>query len=410
MMKLPNIVIEVCTAVAAAGGQAWLVGGVVRDHLMGIPPKDFDIEVHRIESEDLIVLLSRLGSVNEIGRSFGVLKLVRDDIECDVSIPRHDSQQGHAHKDIVVLGNPFMGIESAARRRDLTINAIALDPLTGEIADPFGGARDIERGRLAAVDPNTFREDPLRALRVIQCAARFSFSVHPDLAQLCREVPLFSLPAERVWGELEKLLLLAPAPSVGWRLLDALGLAAKVLPELSGLPQPPIVEALDRAAERRENIDGTGRKLILMLSAMLHSATATQVEATLDRLNIHRSHSTPVRARVLEITARWRQLVEPVDDSILRRLADETEVYLLAEVSAAISGGRAALGNLDRAVRMGIATEPMPVLLKGRDLNPLAISPGPEMGEALRQVREAQISGAVSDKAGAIIWLKEYLK
>ena len=237
-----------CRAVAAAGGQAWLVGGVVRDHLLGIQTKDIDIEVHNLEAETLREVLAAIGPVNEVGRSFGVFKLDVDGISCDVSIPRHDSQTGESHKDITVVGNPYMGIEAAARRRDLTINAIALDPLSGEIADPFGGGRDIERGRLRAVDPKTFVEDPLRAIRVVQFAARLGFSVDPGLAILCREASLWALPPERVWGELEKMLLRAPTPSIGWTLMKELDLIDKVLPEIATLPVEPVSTALDRAA------------------------------------------------------------------------------------------------------------------------------------------------------------------
>ena len=115
--------------------------------------------------------------------------------------------------------------------------------MTGKIEDPFDGARDIERGRLAAVDPKTFSEDPLRALRVVQFAARFGFSVHPDLSVLCREARLLSLPPERVWGELEKLLLRAPAPSMGWMLLHDLRIASKVLPDVADIPPEQVAAA-----------------------------------------------------------------------------------------------------------------------------------------------------------------------
>jgi len=409
-MNIPALVEQICTAVQKANGQAWLVGGVVRDHLMDIVSKDFDIEVHRVESDVLHQLLSDIGPVNEVGRSFGVFKLSRDGIECDVSIPRHDSQSGESHKDIVVLGNPYMGIESAARRRDLTINAIAFDPLTGTYADPFGGTRDIERGRLQAVDPNTFAEDPLRALRVVQFAARFGFSVHPDLAKLCKQASLFALPSERIWGEIEKLLLRAPTPSIGWSLMHELQITDKILPDLVPLPSAPIGSALDRAAGRRSGMESTGRKIILMVSALLHSSSVSGVTATLDRLNIHRLYGVPVRKRVQECVALWRTLSEPVSDRELRRLSDETEITLLAEVAAAITGTTCPLGNLDRAVHLGIGREPLPVLLKGRDLNAAGVSPGPEMGALLKHARDAQIEGELVDRQDALIWLKDYLK
>ena len=409
MLSIPPIVDAVCRAVASAGGQAWLVGGVVRDHLLGIQTKDFDIEVHRLESEDLRAVLASLGSVNEVGRSFGVFKLATGDVSCDVSIPRHDSQTGEGHKDISVVGNPYMGIEAAARRRDLTINAIALDPLSGEIADPFGGGRDIERGRLRAVDPQTFVEDPLRAIRVVQFAARLGFSVDPKLAELCRTASLWALPPERVWGELEKMLLRAPTPSIGWLLMNELNLIEKVLPDIVSLPVEPAATALDRAAERRDALAGTGRQVSLMLATLLHQADAAQTEACLDRLNLHKHHGFPVRKRVLELTQSWTDVAKSASDAVLRRLADHTELALLTEVAAAVTGGTAALQNLDRAVHMGISTEPMPVLLKGRDLTSLGVEQGPSMGEAMRAVRHAQIEGQVSDREEAIVWLKDYL-
>lgn len=410
MLIVAPIVEAVCRAVAAAGGQAWLVGGVVRDHLLGIQTKDIDIEVHNLEAETLREVLAAIGPVNEVGRSFGVFKLDVDGISCDVSIPRHDSQTGESHKDITVVGNPYMGIEAAARRRDLTINAIALDPLSGEIADPFGGGRDIERGRLRAVDPKTFVEDPLRAIRVVQFAARLGFSVDPGLAVLCREASLWALPPERVWGELEKMLLRAPTPSIGWTLMKELDLIDKVLPEIATLPVEPVSTALDRAAGRRDALSGTGRQVSLMLATLFHQAGHTQVEACLDRLNLHKHHGYPVRKRVLELTQSWSEVAEVTTDSVLRRLSDHTELALLTEVAAAVSGGTDALRNLDRAVHLGISTEPMPVLLKGKDLTALGVEQGPRMGEAMRAVRGAQIEGQVSDRDGALIWLKDHLK
>jgi len=409
-MNLPLPIVDICRAVESAGGRAWIVGGVVRDGLMGVEAKDHDIEVHGLEIHALRPVLEKLGTVNAIGKSFGVFKLNIGDLDCDVSIPRHDNQVGPGHKDVAIVGNPYMGIESAARRRDLTVNAIAYDPLRDEFADPFGGMRDIQRARLVAVDPKTFAEDPLRVLRVVQFAARFGFSVHKDLADLCRKTSLFALPPERIWGEFEKLLLRAPIPSVGWALAGELGVLDKVLPDLAHLPSEPIEQALNRAAERRDGIETRGRKVALMMCALLHTAGAQQVESTLERLELHRLYGYPVRKRVGEVTTRWKQLREPVDDSILRHLAEETEVLLVAETAFAATGDKAALANLDRAFRMGIGIEPMPVLVKGRDLGRLGVTPGPQMGTILEHVREAQLDGVIDDRPGAILWLEDYLK
>ena len=409
-MNLPPKIIDICRAISRAGGRAWIVGGVVRDALMDVESKDHDIEVHGIELDDLRRVLRSMGKVNEIGKSFGVLKLTTGDIECDVSIPRHDNHVGPAHKDVHVVGNPYMGIELAARRRDLTINAIAFDPLTREFADPFGGMRDIERGRLVAVDERTFPEDPLRVLRVVQFAARFGFSVQDDLVHLCKKTSLYSLPPERLWGEFEKLLLRAPIPSVGWSLAHELDVLDRVLPELATLPSTPIEHALNRAAERRSGLESKGRKLAVMLSAMMHTAGEHQVEASLDRLGVHRLHGFPVRKRVLEATQKWRRIADTVEDTVLRQLAEETEVLIVAETAFAATGNITALANLDQAFRIGVGMEPMPTLVKGRDLSKLGVPPGPEMGTLLDKVRTAQIEGSFSDRDNAILWLEDYLK
>ena len=409
-MNLHPLIFDICRAVDNAGGQAWIVGGAVRDAVMDIESKDLDIEVHRIESDNLRDMLLRFGHVNAIGKSFGVYKLTNGELDVDISIPRHDNQVGPAHNDVEIVGNPFMGIESAARRRDLTINAIAYDPLRDRFADPFGGIKDIQKGRLVAVDEKTFPEDPLRVLRVVQFAARFGFTIQPELVNLCRKTSLYALPAERIWGEFEKLLLLAPIPSIGWKVAHELDVLDRILPELATLPTTATEQALNRAAARREGLNNQGRQLALMASAMMHSATQAQVVASLDRLEVHKLYGFPVRKRIIEATAHWKTLSEPAEDHILRRLAEQTEVLLVAETAYAATGNTTALANLDRAFRLGVGIEPMPVLLKGRDLARLGVSPGPDMGAVLNEVREAQIDGVVSDRDAAILWLEDYLK
>ena len=405
-MNLPSPVTKLAEACRASGGTAWVVGGRVRDAIMGLDSKDIDIEVHGIEASDLHALLADLGAVNEIGKSFGVFKVVVEDIPMDVSIPRRDSQVGPRHKDVVVTGDPHMGIEEAARRRDLTINAIAFDPLTGDYADPFGGIHDIERGRLMAVDPMTFVEDPLRALRVVQFAARFGFSIHDELLDLCRTVHLTSLPAERIWGELEKLLMRSAAPSIGWEAGLHTGTLAQVLPEALGQPREAVEAALDQAAELRDDMEDAGRATALMVATMLHRASAEKTEAALHRLKLFRLHDYPVRTRVLEAVAHWRFLTVNRDTSELLALADQTEILLVASVAWAATGRHEALGNIDRAFRLGVSEAPLPPLLQGRDLTEIGVKPGPEMGALLEGLRAVQLSGEVTDRAGAVAWIE----
>src|SRR5437870_10072866 len=152
MSDTPEKVLELAEAIRAAGGRALLVGGCVRDELMGKQPKDWDVEVYGIEPERLRALLDRFGDVNVVGEAFTVYKL---GAHLDVSLPRRERKTGRGHRAFFIEGDPSMTIEEGARRRDFTINAILRDPLTGEIIDPFHGRDDLKSGLLRAVSPET---------------------------------------------------------------------------------------------------------------------------------------------------------------------------------------------------------------------------------------------------------------
>ncbi|PYR11968.1 MAG: hypothetical protein DMF99_06105 [Acidobacteria bacterium] len=220
----------IALAVRDAGGRALIVGGWVRDRLMGRDSPDIDIEVFQLPSDRLRQVLESLGRVEAVGESFQVYKVG----DIDVSLPRRDSKAGRGHKGFIVVGDPDMMIEEAARRRDFTVNAVSWDPLTGDYFDPFDGRGDLARRVLRAVDPATFPDDSLRVLRAIQFAARLEFAVDDDTRALCRAIPLDDLPAERVWGEIEKLLF-ASRPSIGFALALDLGAVDKLFPELRAL-------------------------------------------------------------------------------------------------------------------------------------------------------------------------------
>ncbi len=220
MNWIPQILFKVAADVKAAGGRAFLVGGSVRDHLLGLPPKDFDTEVYGIPSQKLFELLRSHGDVNAVGESFQVYKLFQD---YDFSLPRKDKKTGKGHRGFEVSGDPFLGFDEATRRRDFTVNAMMLDILTGELIDLHGGRQDLELRLLRSVDEKTFGEDSLRVLRAAQLAARFEFEIEEKTMTLCQSIGLEDLPAERIWQELRKILLIAKRPSLGFHYLYKLG-------------------------------------------------------------------------------------------------------------------------------------------------------------------------------------------
>src|SRR5688572_1432805 len=451
-----NTPLETATAIARsvreAGGRALVVGGWVRDRLLGHPSKDIDIEVFGIGAEELRGLLEGFGNVNTVGESFTVYK-VRD---LDVSIPRRESKIGRGHRGFAVIGDPTLTSREAARRRDFTINAISWDPLEDTYEDPFNGRLDLEAGILRAVDAATFGEDSLRVLRGMQFAARFEFPLEPNTAALCRAIALDDLPAERVWGEFEKLLLQARRPSIGLRLALDLGVLDRLFPEIKalvGCPQEPEwhpegdvwVHTLLVVDEARTRIDDLEKpqQLVVMVGALVHDLgkppTTAFVDgrirsidheqqgvapatAVLDRLNLHTVNGYDVRKQVLGIVAHhlkpgmFRQSPTPVSDGAFRRLAQKVDLELLARLAKADCLGRTGRFDcsamdwfLERARELGVQHAPPEPLVKGRHLLALGLTPGPRVGAVLKEIYERQLDGSIATVEDGIALAKEIL-
>ena len=276
-LELDPPIHEIATAVRDAGGRAVVVGGWVRDHLLGARSKDVDVEVFGLDVARLESLLAGFGKVHTVGRAFGVFRV--GDVDVDFSLPRRDSKRGPGHRGFDVAPDPSLDFAQAARRRDLTVNSIGIDPLTAEVLDPHGGRGDLERRVLRATDPARFPEDPLRGLRVAQLAARLEMAPDGELIVLCGALDLGELSGERVFEEFRKLLLRAAKPSLGFKVLEGTRLL-RFFPELDalrGVPQDPewhpegdvwvhTLMVLDVAATLRNGEED----LALMLGALCH--------------------------------------------------------------------------------------------------------------------------------------------
>lgn len=460
MTSLPDKVTNLAKAVRAAGGRALLVGGCVRDELMGRPAKDWDLEVYGVEPLRLRELLEQFGEVNAVGEAFTVYKL---GAHLDVSLPRRERKSGRGHRGFVIEGDPSMPVEEATLRRDFTVNAILQDPLTEEVLDPFDGRGDIRRGILRAVSNKTFPEDSLRVLRAAQFAARFEFRIAPDTAELCRQIDLSDLPPERIWGEIEKLLLRARHPSIGLGWLHALGVLDQLFPEIKALvdvPQDPewhpegdvFVHTRLTVDRARESIDDLPypKQVAVMLAALCHDfgkpattafiegrtrsrdheeAGVAPTERFLDRLNLHTLDGYDVRAQVIALV---RDHLKPgefykkrneVGDGAFRRLARKCELDLLYRVAKADSLGRNAEWVprekwydaeaqdwfIARARELDVESRaPAPILL-GRHLLEMGLEPGRRVGEITRAVYEMQLDGRVRTLDHAKAEAKKFL-
>lgn len=437
-----------------------LVGGWVRDYLLGIESKDFDIEVYSIDPEKLRALLEEIAHVNAVGEQFSVYKLAfsappsvdprtTDRVEIDVSIPRRESKSGRGHRGFTIEGDPQMSFEEAARRRDFTVNAILFDPLTGEIVDPFGGAADLKARILRAVADDTFVEDSLRVLRAVQLAARFEMSVEQHTAELCRSIDLADLPHERVWGEIEKLLTMAARPSIGLQVALELGVLDKLFPEilaLAGCPQDPEWHpegdvfihtklAMDEAVRETDGLPKE-KRITVMLAVLCHDlgkpltteltggrtrspghdeAGVEPAQNVMRRLGLYTLSGYHVRSQVLALVrehlrpSQFYDDRERVTDGAFRRLARKVDLDLLYRVAKADALGRGPASSsvkqdwfIEKARALGVEHGAPEPILKGRHLIEAGFQPGPRMGEILRMVYDLQLDGQVGDLEQAL--------
>lgn len=451
MKVIPEKIIQLAETIKQNGGRAMLVGGCVRDELMGIAPKDFDVEVYGIEPIKLRVILDSFGKVDAVGEAFTVYKISND---LDVSLPRRERKVSRGHKGFVVEGDKDMSFAEASKRRDFTINAILKDALTGEIIDIYNGREDIEKKVLRVVSQETFAEDSLRVLRAAQFAARFEFDIDKETIELCRQIDVSDLPKERIWSELEKLLLKAKKPSIGLQWLYDLNVVEQLFPEMKalvGVPQESEwhpegdvdIHTLLTVDKAREMIDDLryAKKVTVMLGALCHDfgkpattkffdgrwrshahdeAGVAPTISFLDKLGIYTINGFDVREQIIQLV-RYHLLPgmfykSKPGDGAFRRLARKVEPDLLYRVAKADNLGRnadwipkekhftseAQDWFIEKARELEVENAAPKSFLMGRHLIELGLQPSAKFGEITKAVYEMQLDGKVKNVEEAI--------
>lgn len=442
----------ILAAIQAAGGRPLIVGGAVRDWLMGAEVKDFDIEVYGLPIEPLSELLASFGRVDAVGRSFGILKMrMPDGHELDVSLPRRESKVGAGHRGFIAEPDPTMTPREAAARRDFTWNALAVTP-EGELLDFFGGAADLNAGIIRHTTA-AFAEDPLRVLRAMQFAARFDMRLAPETVALAQallpEAP--TLATERVWGEWHKWALKGRKPSAGLRVLVETGWLS-LYPELAALidcPQDPlwhpeggawphslhVVDAAAEIAQRDELADD--ERTTLLFAALCHDlgkpattavdedgrirspnhaqAGVAPAEALLRRIGCPRAVCAPIAPLVREHMA---HITMHATDRAVRRLALRLAPATIAQWGRLVEAdhrGRPPLPPSNPAEpivalakQLGAAAGRPTPILQGRHLIAAGMTPGPRLGALLDQAYQAQIDGAFSSVEEGLAWVARH--
>lgn len=429
---------KVAAAVACEGGRTYYVGGLVRDRLLGRDNKDIDIEVHGVTVQTLERILDSLGERLTMGANFGIMGLRH--YELDIAMPRSETATGRGHKDFAVYVDPFLGEEKAARRRDFTMNALMQDVLTGEVLDFFGGQEDMKRGLIRHVNDRSFIEDPLRALRAAQFAARFGFTVATETTELSATMDLAALPGERILGELEKALLKAERPSIFFEEMRKMRQLHDWFPELEeliGLEQNPAfhpegdvwthtMQVLDEAAALRQSAK---RPLWFMLFALCHDmgkTVTTEESGGIIHAYEHEKKGLPVVESFLQRLTREVKLTQYVlnmtklhmKPNMLVENGAQIKSYMkmfdrsvcpedLLLLAKADHLGRVSREN-DREALLSAYTETESRLremlalyydrlsqphLMGRDLVRAGLKPGPPFTEALAYAHKLRLAG-----------------
>lgn len=431
-----------------------LVGGCVRDHLLGHESLDIDIELYGVnDTMELSKILKPFGKINEVGKSFGVYKFRYGNYNIDLSLPRTENKSAKGHKGFEIQTYNDLDFITASQRRDFTINSMGYNPLTKTFLDPHNGADDLRAKRLTCVDPLTFVQDPLRILRAVQFTARFDLTCDPKLLMLCRQMinqgALEELPKERIFEELKKLFLLSFKPSKGMILLRDMG----ALPFFTPLdlyeetPQDPLshpegnvwthtLKALDIMAGLR--IGEPKRDITRMLAVLLHDC-AKPITTVVENGKINAPHHALIGVEVgqkfLEKITNEHELIASVLPLIryhgaVRKLYDtppseilhlsaQVCIQDLIPVAQADFLGRGFSGSSPasfvpgewlqaKALELGVLTSPPKALIMGRDLISLGLPPDESFKEILASAYKAQLDQQFFTKDEAIQWLKNH--
>jgi len=450
------------------GYQSLIMGGAVRDAILGIEPKDIDIEVYGISYEDLMEFLSKYGKVDLVGKKFGVIVFnpLNGEIKYDFSIPRTENKIGIGHKEFDIKLDSDLTIKEAAIRRDFTMNSIGYDPIGDNIYDFFGGVNDIEN-KIIRHTSDKFNEDYLRILRAMQFQSRFGFSIHPDTVALIQQMlteninEFNSIAKERLFEEWIKWAEKGKYHNIIFKFMRDTGLI-NYYPELKALKDTPqdviyhpegdvevhtelCLTHMDKIINR-ENIIGD-EKVILVMSILLHDIAkplTTKEEMKRGRLTItsngHEEMGKDVANVFLSNIGFYDKLIEPIGNIIgthlsgvhisqitkisgkhkfvkkLSRKLNPGTIKQLIYVMEADTNGRGygeykePIGSkdiLNIANEFVIVDKEYNYLLMGRHLIEIGLKPSTLFGDILKKSYEAQENGEFNDIEGAKVWLSE---
>ena len=418
---IPGRLLSIAGDIRGAGGRAFLVGGWVRDALLGKDCRDYDIEVYDLTQDELVPILKKYGRTNLVGKAFGVIHLAMKGLSLDFSFPRTESKVGYGHRGFVVHTDEKLSFKEAALRRDFTINAMGMELPELTLCDPYGGIDDLKKGLLRHVGP-AFVEDSLRILRGVQFASRFALTLSPETVELCRTLTLADLSVERLFEEFKKWLLKPGKPSLGLRAFLDIRLD-EFFPEVF-----PLRESWEDLGEMLDNMENARRALVAEGNALSESQSMEFAFASflcgspetslkfLERI----TNESPLLENVPLLLGAYSELPLGIVDDVpsLRRLAVKLDglKLLCLLVKATPRKFYAAAGDAEFPEKLWQAAADFDLLdvapqpyLTGKMLMELGVKPGKQMGEIIKQSFELQLDGKIKNVDDAVAWARERL-
>jgi poly(A) polymerase len=433
-MKSRDIALNILRTLHAAGYEAWLVGGCVRDELRGVAPKDFDIATNALPEQVESLFPKTIG----VGKSFGVMLVLENDQQFEVATFRAESGYTDGRRpDTVTFGDA----EADALRRDFTINGLFLNPITEELRDWVGGEADLKAGVLRTIgDPaERFGEDHLRLLRAVRFAAQLDFQIEPATFAAVQQHAgkINRVSAERIRDELLKLFR-PPHAARGLDLLRDSGLLAHVLAEMMltiGCEQSPEYHPEgDVYKHIRLMLDSMSADAAAELpwTILLHDIAKPATASVGEDGRIHNYGHDKLGAEMSEVILERLKFPRKQIDAIVftvlkhmnlaaapkmrkaklrRMLMRPTFDLELEQHRIDCLGSHAKLDIYDFLCTEQAALAEQPALIEplvsGRDLIDLGIKPGPPMGELLNAIRDLQLAEEFSTREEALAWAKE---
>ena len=421
--ELPNRLLKIAGDIRDAGGRAFLVGGWVRDALLGKACRDYDIEVYDMAQDALVPILSKYGRTNLVGKAFGVIHLAMKGLSLDFSFPRTESKVGYGHRGFVVHTDEKLSFKEAALRRDFTINAMGMELPELVLCDPYGGIDDLKAHVLRHVGP-AFAEDSLRILRGVQFASRFECTLAPETVELCRTLSLDDLSVERLFEEFKKWLLKPGKPSLGLRAFLDIKLDG-YFPEIRPFEGSweTLGGILDSMAGLRDTSGLTeSQAMEFAFAALLCGSPETSLKF-LERIT-NETHLLKVVPPLLQ-ALRGLDTAIAGDAPALRRLAVKLGglkllcllVQCMPRVFYTRDSARDNTCDTDFATALYAKAADLDLLesapqpyLTGKMLMDLGVKPGKQMGEIIKESFELQLDGKIANAEDAVEWARSRLQ